>query len=502
MIRWEGAYLGRRLPVVDVASFFSFCLSVPLLLPVLELWQSMTVPSAPDAGSFLPAVPFATALSLASMFTALAFLFVCLLKTGYIGVSATVALPAFVSYVSGYVLLNLWSAELLVGPVVEVACGLMLGFGAAVICLMWMTRLRIPEFRGALAVVCIAACCQCGGSIVLSLLGADIARNVLMVAALLSSVGNLRLFLRPADGAERSAVGSNWWDVFGHLDVSIVDGTDDFRAPLARVLFFVVMPLAVLLLFVTDSGLSRDIELGVMPHALSGVLAVVAMVPLARLKTDQALINFSSRFLLPLITFAVFAATAFVDAPFQRMVMVVGSLSFCSVYAMIMLAMLVTMAGRMRSLALPSAGMMIVAGCLVCLLSTASVEPGVLDPYRYRILLVLFVITAAVLMLMPSTRLWRMVLEGIDAIGASAGSAQDPYASRCVELAETYGLTVREREILLLLGRGHSARFVAEELTVAESTARSHRKNIYRKLGIASREELFALLDAQGAGGT
>ena len=55
-------------------------------------------------------------------------------------------------------------------------------------------------------------------------------------------------------------------------------------------------------------------------------------------------------------------------------------------------------------------------------------------------------------------------------------------------------------EILLLLGRGHTSSFVADELTVAESTVRSHRKNIYRKLGVSSREELFKLLDDEGDG--
>lgn len=48
---------------------------------------------------------------------------------------------------------------------------------------------------------------------------------------------------------------------------------------------------------------------------------------------------------------------------------------------------------------------------------------------------------------------------------------------------------------MLLLGRGHTSSFVADELTVAESTVRSHRKNIYRKLEVSSREELFKLLD-------
>lgn len=200
------------------------------------------------------------------------------------------------------------------------------------------------------------------------------------------------------------------------------------------------------------------------------------------------------------MAFVVFAATVFVDPPLQRSVMVVGSLGFCAIYALVMSAMLVTMAGRMRSLALPAAGIMIIVGCLVDLLSSANVNAGVLSAYQYQVMIVLFVVLAAVLMITPSSRLWRVLLEGIDAVGSSALDMQESYVRRCAELSESCHLTAREAEILLMLGRGHTSSYVADELTVAESTVRSHRKNIYRKLGVSSREELFKLLDDEGDG--
>ena len=62
-----------------------------------------------------------------------------------------------------------------------------------------------------------------------------------------------------------------------------------------------------------------------------------------------------------------------------------------------------------------------------------------------------------------------------------------------------FRLTAREAEILLLLGRGHTSSFVADELTVAESTVRSHRKNIYRKLDVHKQQELIDLLERESS---
>lgn len=52
-------------------------------------------------------------------------------------------------------------------------------------------------------------------------------------------------------------------------------------------------------------------------------------------------------------------------------------------------------------------------------------------------------------------------------------------------------LSSREREVLAMLLRGHSAPSVAEELYISENTAKSHIKHIYKKMSIKSRQELL-----------
>ena len=56
-------------------------------------------------------------------------------------------------------------------------------------------------------------------------------------------------------------------------------------------------------------------------------------------------------------------------------------------------------------------------------------------------------------------------------------------------------LTARERDVLACLARGLSNRAIAEELGMAERTARTHVSNILAKLGLASRTQaaLFAV---------
>ena len=61
---------------------------------------------------------------------------------------------------------------------------------------------------------------------------------------------------------------------------------------------------------------------------------------------------------------------------------------------------------------------------------------------------------------------------------------------RCSKAAKLYGLTRREEEILLFLMRGQTLSRIAAELYVAESTMKTHTRHIYRKAGVANRQEL------------
>lgn len=62
-------------------------------------------------------------------------------------------------------------------------------------------------------------------------------------------------------------------------------------------------------------------------------------------------------------------------------------------------------------------------------------------------------------------------------------------------------LSERELEVASCLYRGLSAKKIAEELYVSESTVKTHTGHIYTKLGIHSKQEFIALIDAERSKG-
>ncbi|ANE22297.1 hypothetical protein AAY81_03135 [Denitrobacterium detoxificans] len=61
-------------------------------------------------------------------------------------------------------------------------------------------------------------------------------------------------------------------------------------------------------------------------------------------------------------------------------------------------------------------------------------------------------------------------------------------------LAEKYGLTPRELEVLEYLAKGYSRPYIAKMLFISPSTAKTHTKHIYAKLAIDSQDALISLI--------
>lgn len=74
---------------------------------------------------------------------------------------------------------------------------------------------------------------------------------------------------------------------------------------------------------------------------------------------------------------------------------------------------------------------------------------------------------------------------------ASAGDAPEALEL----LARTYQLSDREVQISLLLCRGRSVAYVANDLAISENTVRYHCKKLYAKLGIHRKQELLDLVE-------
>lgn len=499
-----------------VAAFFLCIGSMPVWLVSQGMgWQGLSLMDPPSGG-----VSPLLAASLAAMFVALAMLFVCLVKTAHARIGRSVLCAGAAAYAAGYACLaaSVWMPA--PPPYFAVVAAVPLGMGAAVLCLAWALRVRWPDCSVALAGALLAVLAGCAVGAALFLVGD--ARAVIAVLAALGCAGAAGSVWALAPRAEAASgdapaaaaggrpVGApssglgvdpyeepfNWWDVFGRLDVSMVSGGDEFKTPASRVMFFVVTPLLVLLLFLANVA---DLGAGLAassPVLLAGTdLGVLLGVPLLFVGSARGLVNVSFRIYLPLLAFAVLAVALFVMPEGLRAVSVqVGVGAYCSLYALLMAVLLLGMAGRSRALALPCASILILVFNLTVLLAVSPAEMVLDGAVRNALMLVLLVGSVALLMTMPSTKMWSMMVDMLPA--APAAPRTVPLEERCRGLARERGLTEREGQVFPYLARGHGAAYIAEELGVSESTVRSHRTNIYRKFGVASREELIVLVEA------
>ena len=83
---------------------------------------------------------------------------------------------------------------------------------------------------------------------------------------------------------------------------------------------------------------------------------------------------------------------------------------------------------------------------------------------------------------------------------SSGGSARERLLSRCAVIAEAYHLSPRESEVFQLIALGKSPASIERELCIAGGTLKSHTQRIYQKLGVHSRDELYALVGERPAG--
>lgn len=71
---------------------------------------------------------------------------------------------------------------------------------------------------------------------------------------------------------------------------------------------------------------------------------------------------------------------------------------------------------------------------------------------------------------------------------------------KCGDIASTCNLTNRESEVLILLAHGRNVRYICDELSIAQGTAKHHVSNIYRKIGVFDRQGLLDTIEQGGVG--
>ena len=75
------------------------------------------------------------------------------------------------------------------------------------------------------------------------------------------------------------------------------------------------------------------------------------------------------------------------------------------------------------------------------------------------------------------------------------GDLPSEQVARVTQISAQCNLGAREHEVLELLLKQKTANEIATEMTIANGTAKSHIRHVYKKLGVHSREELFELME-------
>lgn len=73
------------------------------------------------------------------------------------------------------------------------------------------------------------------------------------------------------------------------------------------------------------------------------------------------------------------------------------------------------------------------------------------------------------------------------------------FQGKCHAVAQQYGLSEREEQVMTLFAKGRNLEYIKDELCLSKSTVSTHRQHIYQKLGVHSQQEMLDLIqDAEG----
>jgi DNA-binding CsgD family transcriptional regulator len=226
---------------------------------------------------------------------------------------------------------------------------------------------------------------------------------------------------------------------------------------------------------------------------------IILMLCVLRFKTPLAILI--EKLIVPGIVAVCLVLRSF---PFGSFLFYAGAMSvyvpmmFLSVYTLVLLVA-VSEAGEFPCPFI--FGTAFFTAVLVILLGTALLNCPVFSEDPGSVLWLFICVYFAVIVLNLGYTAWRR-----DSVPRDTADVDDPtmpeartpdeYRRQHVErVAAEKGLTKREQELLEYMSRGHGSSFIADVLFISRNTARTHIRNIYRKLGVTSREELILMID-------
>ncbi len=369
-------------------------------------------------------------------------------------------------------------------PYLALVAGICTGIGSVPVCIAWGCHLSTMGLRNAIFFVAIV----CGSASLLSWGMTLVPVVVLRVAfPLLLLIGSLTPLVKTATKT---------------LGTPKTDSEQDGPAQplrllpsLKRLASVVWLPAMGLLLYAFMMGVRKYYLFDSFESEFfGGAIAAACIVPLCLIRSDRPLLSLVYKVIVPIAAGVIIVLNSFpMGSPLQDAgtVCLYVFLAFLAVFALASLIG-ITNAGEFTPPFL--FGVALFLGAFVSALGVGMVNlfPD-FDDYA-SVLLVMTSIFFAIILISLGFEAWGVLSKSPESPSASS-SLQETLEARCGSLARRCELSRRESEIICYMGRGHSPVYIAKTLLISESTARSHVRNIYRKVNVSSREELLQLID-------
>lgn len=400
-------------------------------------------------------------------------------------------------YVVSSLMFGVFSYQTDFTPLAPVVAGALCGATVVPVCLQWARHLALLDYRDALlysAPLCV------GSSLASMTMALMPAVPKIACFALCLIVGTLTPFLKESrvsptetalsiDGSRASDASPASIAPEPASSAAISESSDvPSTADLASTLR---LPAISLLLYAFMMSINKFLAFDLFDSEYVGdIIAALCILPLFLVHTDKPLSSLIYRVIAPIIGGVVIVLSSLPTDFGMHSITLFCVYVFLSALAILALAQIIAVmhAGEFSTALVTNIALTLGGSVSLCGLIWTHYFGG-LDDYT-PIIFVMISVYCAVMLISLGLETWRLMNNAPDERGGHRELA-DARMPKPI-----YGeLTNRETEILTYLGRGHSIIYIAEKLFISESTVRTHVKHIYAKLGIHSREELFALID-------
>lgn len=407
----------------------------------------------------------------------------------------TTIVAATILYIAGLVsFVAVLTIDALDVTMLAALSGLMVSVGVVPLCIAWGAYLALYDIRQALLHLAV----MCGIAAMIELLLSSVAFEIGVALYLMLLVIGCAL---PCYRAMTNALDGDFRGYGEGLESEHPSARrKSLRSNVRAMASVAGMPFLGLMVFAFVMGLRKFVVFEVFYiEALGGMAASVVVLPLYFLKADKPFLPFLYQVFLPACALVLIALNSFPLGSIMQWLGATLSYVFFGIIGVLALASLCGMAHAREFSPASIYGLTVACFMLFSLLGVSLGGIPLVSDNAGPLLLVLCTLYFVFLVAAPLVLAWRrssaperdaaqMVQQGSDPLHAALND-------RCRTLADAFGLSPRETEILSYLGRGHGIAYIAKTLVISESTVRTHVKSIYRKLQVSSREELLQLID-------